>query len=760
MLGGATAYGEAKEFGGAALFPGSADDTGSGIVRTDGTPGGTSLVVDLGSAQGSMLGAWGGLQYFGAGGASPELWATDGTTAGSRALAPMQVFATAPFGAEVFAFTYFDGMWRSDGWPQGTVTMPTSAQRTRHPVAAGGQVFFTAETGSFNLDRELWRTDGSGPGTFRVKDIAPGPAGALGEDESIVVLKGVAYFAAWNEALGYELWRSDGTTVGTVLVKDIAPGPDWGVYRAYLEPTLTVAAGRLWFAAYTPETGYELWQSDGTAAGTQPVADIAPGPSSSAPEKMRVAGGRLYFTADDGVHGREWWTLALPPSLEVLDLSAAEGDVASTAEVTVGLSHASAVPVTVAYQTTAGSALPGLDYVSQSGTLTFVPGGPLALTVAVPLVGDLQDEREETFQLRLSSPAGATLARAEATVVIRDDDAPRVLAHDAAAPEGDAGPSPAGPRLELRTKDGGPNRFAQSVAFATEPFTAVAGVDFVAGAGTVTFPAGAPDGALAEPPVAILGDTLDEADERFTVRYAPASDVVADDREAAAVIVDDDGGAGGTPVELLPGTMLRRALGAPAGAHAYVLRQERSASYEIVVDETSGDVQPLRVERLLAGGTTVVQAATASGTGGSVRLAWKRSPFEGAETQEVRVTSGGCDTGCGADDTYRIRVYDTTLRGPRVINSPTVRTQIILYNRSPRFAEVELEFWTASGSFTSSTGAALAPGETRLIAEPYVGSGTVTVAHTAGYGGLEGKLVTTDSANGFSFDTPLTSRPR
>src|SRR5688572_31645333 len=58
--------------------------------------------------------------------------------------------------------------------------------RTRHPVAAGGQVFFTAE-GVFDLDRELWRTDGSGPGTFRVKDIAPGPAGAFGEDETIVV---------------------------------------------------------------------------------------------------------------------------------------------------------------------------------------------------------------------------------------------------------------------------------------------------------------------------------------------------------------------------------------------------------------------------------------------------------------------------------------------------------------------------------------------------------------------------------------------
>lgn len=39
-------------------------------------------------------------------------------------------------------------------------------------------------------------------------------------------------------------------------------------------------------------------------------------------------------------------------------------------------------------------------------------------------------------------------------------------------------------------------------------------------------------------------------------------------------------------------------------------------------------------------------------------------------------------------------------------------------------------------------------------------SGSITVTHDAPYGGLAGKCVTLEPATGFSFDTPLTARPR
>src|SRR5688572_1674023 len=46
------------------------------------------------------------------------------------------------------------------------------------------------------------------------------------------------------------------------------------------------------------------------APAQQLVADIAAGPGAhGSPENLTASGGIVFFTADDGVHGREvWWT--------------------------------------------------------------------------------------------------------------------------------------------------------------------------------------------------------------------------------------------------------------------------------------------------------------------------------------------------------------------------------------------------------------------------------------------------------------------
>ena len=54
-------------------------------------------------------------------------------------------------------------------------------------------------------------------------------------------------------------------------------------------------------------TGYELWKSDGTAAGTMMVKNINPGSSSSQPTDFLAVGGALYFTAGTNNEGRELW---------------------------------------------------------------------------------------------------------------------------------------------------------------------------------------------------------------------------------------------------------------------------------------------------------------------------------------------------------------------------------------------------------------------------------------------------------------------
>ena len=122
-------------------------------------------------------------------------------------------------------------------------------------------------------------------------------------------------------------------------------------------------------------------------------------------------------------------TLAAPgqpgaggPMLTVTDVTASEGNGGTTAAVvTVNLSPASTLPVTVAYTIVDGTANGLADYAPASGTLTFAPG-ETTKTVTVLVAGDATDEDDEQFTVQLSAPTNATLADAQAIATIQDDD--------------------------------------------------------------------------------------------------------------------------------------------------------------------------------------------------------------------------------------------------------------------------------------------------------------------------------------------------
>ncbi|MDP9134408.1 MAG: hyalin, partial [Actinomycetota bacterium] len=173
----------------------------------------------------------------------------------------------------------------------------------------GNTAFFQAIDRSHG--RELWRTDGTEAGTELVKDVNPGPAGSTDPSPRpphLAELDGVLYFVASDGVHGDELWRSDGTEAGTELVADVRPGssgsliPDSSHYGA-----ITAVGDTLYFTASDGVGGRELWRSDGTAAGTRLVEDINPGSDASWPIILVAVNNVLYFTADDGVHGKELW---------------------------------------------------------------------------------------------------------------------------------------------------------------------------------------------------------------------------------------------------------------------------------------------------------------------------------------------------------------------------------------------------------------------------------------------------------------------
>jgi ELWxxDGT repeat protein len=67
------------------------------------------------------------------------------------------------------------------------------------------------------------------------------------------------------------------------------------------------SSGTLYFSANDGVHGRELWTSDGTESGTVMVRDIRPGPKGSRPTGLAQVAGTLYFSASDGVGGYELW---------------------------------------------------------------------------------------------------------------------------------------------------------------------------------------------------------------------------------------------------------------------------------------------------------------------------------------------------------------------------------------------------------------------------------------------------------------------
>ena len=109
---------------------------------------------------------------------------------------------------------------------------------------------------------------------------------------------------------------------------------------------------------------------------------------------------------------------APPPAVSIEDATAVEGEAARFA---VGLSRASERAVTVSYLTAGGTALEGRDFDALAGTLTFAPG-TVRQTVAVQTREDDLDEPDETFEVMLRGPNGATIEDGTATGTITDDD--------------------------------------------------------------------------------------------------------------------------------------------------------------------------------------------------------------------------------------------------------------------------------------------------------------------------------------------------
>jgi hypothetical protein len=417
---------------------------------------------------------------------------------------------------------------------------------------------------------------------------------------------------------------------------------------------------------------------------------------------------------------------------------------------------------TVDYATVDGTARAGTDYVAVTGTLTFAPGSVLPNVVFLTLLADGIDEPDEQFTLVLSNPqGGVVLGDATAVVTIVDaDPMPQITLGDCEMFEGDTGTAEC-----VFTTDMFPGSSEPvTVAYATADGTATAGSDYLATAGTFTFPPGA-NGVQFRVP--IVGDEAVELDETFELVLSNPTHATIGDGVGAGVIRDDDAPSLSS-IELTHGARLQADLAAQAGpvadADHYRLEQEPWASYEVVADAVSGDLGPgLLVERLAEDNATVRQTSVPVGTGGAVALRW-RSPLAFPDHREtIRVRSASCTTDCGPDDGYRLRFHETTASIARFNNVGGQVTVLVLQNTTGDDLAAVVHFWHPSGGRYRSAAVALAARATVLVPTQALlpgQSGSVTIAHDGPYGALAGKGVAVEPATGASFDSPLTYKPR
>jgi len=307
-------------------------------------------------------------------------------------------------------------------------------------------------------------------------------------------------------------------------------------------------------------------------------------------------------------------------------------------------------------------------------------------------------------------------------------------------PEGDSGTTPA-PCPARRI---GPHDVTTLVDYALEGITATAGVDFVAASGTLTFLPGVDEMWL---PIAYIGDTIPEGDEAYVVRLASRGAMVVPE-EGPRWINDDDPWP--AEAELAHGFMRRSDL-APRAASTGVdfmrVTGEPGSSYEVVVDEVSGDAEPIWV----AGGI-YQQLDESVGTGSARSLRWI-TDWQQTAPSWVYVGSTGCAGGCGADDRYRLRFYETTLTGGVAAEQPSV---LVLQNPRDEPVKVRVRYHLAPND---GFGTEIAP-RASLVKTLPAGPRLVTVGHDAPYGTLVGKIVSIDPETGFVSESILAPRPR
>ena len=417
---------------------------GHELWRSDGTAAGTTLAVDV--APGPESGARPSLVLEPSGtsfvflGATPgsgyELWRSDGTSAGTYLLADTSPGAETPRPEQIVSrlgqifFHANDNLWRSDGTPAGTIQLSSFTSwpgggfesNLLDSAELGGRLYYPA---SYDVGWEVYSTDGTVAGTYQYLNLETAPVTPLGGSSypgEFLSHKGFVYFAgtvgtvrklyrtngSWgntqpvttgglgfsttkfhnlvvhNDAVhftrhtisGWELWKTDGSLAGTMSVE---------VNPAWVDHLVPGPGGSLLYSSHDSTTGTELYRTLGDGSGGSLLADLATAGQTNDANPIVLArpdGDRLVMVADQGGPGRD--LILFDPDLGTTTLVAGPADASWTTPSTTAWLGGTQVALFVAELAPGHSALwrtdgtpSGTFPVSDNGLDGFLDPGPL-----------------------------------------------------------------------------------------------------------------------------------------------------------------------------------------------------------------------------------------------------------------------------------------------------------------------------------------------------------------------------------------------
>lgn len=328
--------------------------TGYTLCKSNGSDSGTEAIASVAltnCAPDYIFGVVNGKLLFecSQSGYGNELWATDGTTAGTYMVKDIYEGILGSLGNGLGKTTIANGraffwandgtddgistvqIWASDGTADGTVKLNDAnvVSGTYDIKTAGNLAYFRAR--STYSGGELWCSDGTRAGTHMVEDLYETTADVGSpdtQDNHITLLgelNGQMMFAAEKRVIeliderktqtyytGIELFKTGGS--GATLVKDINMQSCNQQYyctgQSYPRNGLSYN-GRMIFSAHNGVGNSELYITDGSEEGTYLVKDINPSVSSSIDPHCaitdRFGKSIFFFSANDGTYGREYW---------------------------------------------------------------------------------------------------------------------------------------------------------------------------------------------------------------------------------------------------------------------------------------------------------------------------------------------------------------------------------------------------------------------------------------------------------------------